>query len=64
MKEQSISLSVVFDRCTYKKYINVDTERLNRYQKKQEEDEEIFTFLRAKLSSTKKNIWTMNLKVL
>lgn len=56
MKEQSISLSEVFDRCTYKKYINVDTERLNRYQKKQEEDEEIFTFLRAKSSSTKKNI--------
>lgn len=56
MKEQSISMSEVFDRCTYKKYNNVDTERLNRYQKKQEEDEEIFTFLRAKSSSTKKNI--------
>lgn len=64
MKEQSISMSEVFDRCTYKKYNNVDTERLNRYQKKQEEDEEIFTFLRAKSSSTKKNVWTMNLKVL
>lgn len=30
MKEQSISVSVVLDRCTYKKYINVDTERLKQ----------------------------------